>query len=308
MAALDLQSLKEYVKGGNRKTNPGTVLLDFKHNLLTANYTEIAFSIWDTVDTVKDRLYRMTGSKPEYMLLVLNGVPMEDHRTLQSYGVKNGTLIHVIDQDPFSLARNGGLEDVSLVKKYVMSDEEYDKRENTYRAWKKKMLAQDPNWRPKHLQNVKGKVQVLRPIGSAASSESKVSPPAETEEQVRERIKVGMRCQVKPGDRRGTVMYVGPVPEIPQPPELTAPLIWIGVKYDDPVGKNDGSIKGKRYFECNPKFGGFVKPELVEVGDFPELDPFDELEDEDDNDRSKEGEGEQQEGAAEDDPSLYEEL
>ncbi|MCJ1483093.1 hypothetical protein MMC06_003259 [Schaereria dolodes] len=77
-------------------------------------------------------------------------------------------------------------------------------------------------------------------------------------------ISVGKRCRVGAEDtRRGTIAYVGEVKEIPG---LRGP--WVGVVLDEPIGKNDGSVGGKRYFECAEKRGVFIRPDRIEVGDF----------------------------------------
>merc|ERR1711920_1205928 len=78
-------------------------------------------------------------------------------------------------------------------------------------------------------------------------------------------MSVGDRCEVTLGGKRGSVQFVGKIPSI-------APGYWVGVQYDEPVGKNDGSVKGKRFFECPPKYGGFLRPDKLQVGDYPELD------------------------------------
>lgn len=89
-------------------------------------------------------------------------------------------------------------------------------------------------------------------------------------------IAIGKRCRVGGEDeKRGEVMYVGEVEQIPGGSGK-----WIGVKLDEPVGRNDGSLGGKRYWgeEGDAKHGVFVRPERVEVGDWPVLDDLEDME------------------------------
>lgn len=148
------------------------------------------------------------------------------------------------------------LTDTSGVDKYEMPEEEYEKKSDSVLAWKKaqKLGRFDPN----------------------APNHDKARLEA-TEQEVRQRgIQAGKRCRVGGEDtRRGVIRYVGEVPEIPNGAGK-----WVGVQLDEPVGKNDGSINGNRYWgePSSMRHGVFVRPERVEVGDFPPMDDLEDME------------------------------
>lgn len=53
------------------------------------------------------------------------------------------------------------------------------------------------------------------------------------------------------GIRPGQIAYIGET--------HFAPGEWAGVVLDEPNGKNDGCVAGKRYFQCEPKKGIFSR-------------------------------------------------
>ncbi|KAH9816776.1 dynein associated protein-domain-containing protein [Melampsora americana] len=66
-------------------------------------------------------------------------------------------------------------------------------------------------------------------------------------------FKQGDRVAVAAGE--GTAAYVGTT-------EFSNG-VWIGIVLDEPNGKNDGSVNGKRYFMCKSGCGVFVRPSQV---------------------------------------------
>lgn len=61
---------------------------------------------------------------------------------------------------------------------------------------------------------------------------------------------IGQRIYVG-GHRPGHIAYIGET--------HFAPGDWAGIVLDDPSGKNDGCVSGKRYFQCEPKRGIFSR-------------------------------------------------
>ena len=55
--------------------------------------------------------------------------------------------------------------------------------------------------------------------------------------------------------RQGTIRFVGST--------HFATGEWVGVELEDDSGKNDGSVQGERYFDCDPGRGMFVRPGTV---------------------------------------------
>ncbi|KAJ0063702.1 hypothetical protein NL108_006630, partial [Boleophthalmus pectinirostris] len=140
---------------------------------------------------------------------------LEDNEALLgSFPVDDDCRIHVID-------RSGGLlgefSDVSKVEKFELPDEKYDKRGDTARSFMKKQRVGRYN-----------EEEMTKKKAELAAREEEQKTAAEA-------ITIGSRCRVQvPGQptKLGSVMFVG----------LTdfKPGYWVGVKYDEPLGKNDG--------------------------------------------------------------------
>jgi tubulin-specific chaperone B len=226
--------------------------------------------------------------------------------------------IHCIDMNPHSMSRGGQLEDTSLITKYRMSDEDYQKRPGTLLDWSRQQQAKDATFTltkhaKQHLELCEA--QRCHRLGLSLPNgfvlDATTGKVIRKEENINEddnqddsnskhqdlvdlsitdhgemsvaHITIGQRCQVEPGQRRGIISYVGPVPELSKKSTTTTNnnnnnnnnnngSYWVGVTFDEPVGKSNGTVAGKQYFDTLPNYGGFVRGKNVQVGDFPERD------------------------------------
>ncbi|KAF1917994.1 CAP Gly-rich domain-containing protein [Ampelomyces quisqualis] len=212
-----------------------------------------------TIAHLKSRLEPITGVPAGSQQLSLrlasqDAVPIsaadEEQTRLTSFPLQPYAEITVVDTRP--PAARIDFSDLSAVDKYVMPSTEYENRADSVLAWKKaqKLGRFDPNAPSIEQQKILASQREVEERGLALSGRVRLLPESDA--------------------RRGTIAYIGAVPEIP------GVGVWIGVTLDEPTGKNDGSVKGKRYFECGNNCGVFIRPERCEAGDFPALDLGDE--------------------------------
>lgn len=127
---------------------------------------------------------------------------------LGSYNIEDGMRIHVIDSILFD----------QNVEKFELTTQQYDNREDSVRSFLKR--------------NKLGKYneEEMREI------EKKREEAAQRDLERAQKISIGSRCKVTTANqptRVGTVMYNG---------DLEGKKgIFIGVKFDEPLGVNDGS-------------------------------------------------------------------
>jgi tubulin-folding cofactor B len=233
------------------------IKLNATHSHIKLVLAELRFHKSQKLFEIKDVLSRKFGTLPEYMKLKLvrtNGeeqplTNFDEERTLKELKINQMDTIHVTDLNPNSTLVQTNFDDLSTVKKYEISEEDYMKRGDNARKFKQKMMN-DPNYK--------------------AMIESNQGPTYEEEASL---IEVGSRCLLGDGFRRGEVKFVGMVKELGHG-------FWVGIKLDEPTGDSNGTVKGKVYFQCENKCGVFVRPNYLKTGDFPPEDLFNADEDE----------------------------
>ncbi|XP_056117516.1 CAP-Gly domain-containing linker protein 1 isoform X1 [Rhinichthys klamathensis goyatoka] len=86
---------------------------------------------------------------------------------------------------------------------------------------------------------------------TSAGAKAVTSPTSNSGQDAPSDFSVGERVWVN-GNKPGSVQFIGGT--------QFAPGQWAGIVLDEPIGKNDGSVSGVRYFQCVDLRGIFTRP------------------------------------------------
>jgi tubulin-specific chaperone B len=308
----DLLAVRAYVTCRDERmyedVSQNTVIIDVTHSNLRQKHIEIRLSKSDLLDELRTKIYRQTGTSLSHQHLhvytdasrenLVCEIPASlpgDRYPIGYFLSQHGMTVHVIDTNPHSISANRALEDVSLVPKFRLSEEDYDTRDKTLRKWKNEQKEIDPTFSLQRHATRHAALQEARlchkrglplPAGFMLDSEtnqviatpsSKDAAAVDLEElygpdSISHAV-IGQRCQIRVGERRGTIVWTGLLHHDHG--------YWVGVQLDEPTGKNNGTVQGTTYFTVDANCGAFVRGPQVEVGDFPVRDDiWDESDDE----------------------------
>ncbi|XP_068562531.1 CAP-Gly domain-containing linker protein 1 isoform X1 [Cebidichthys violaceus] len=128
---------------------------------------------------------------------------------------------------------------------------------------------------PGKVSGLKPPSKIVRPSGvpsktSPSSGAPKSVPPEKSPGRVTSPtqdgsadFQVGERVWVN-GNKPGQVQFIGGT--------QFAPGQWAGIVLDEPIGKNDGSVAGVRYFQCEDGKGIFTRPSKLSKTALPETE------------------------------------
>jgi tubulin-folding cofactor B len=320
----DLLALRSYVQAHDSNQHAtrthatqDTIWLDVTHSNLNQRHQEIKFFVGDTLADLRARIHRQTGTNAASQHLQVywndsivadfspdsNDAQQQNNRTLGSLQFQTGMRVHCIDTNPYSLSSKGGLEDVSLVPKFKLTDHQYDTKKNTLRSWARSQKEQNPEFTlQKHAEDhgkwvdAKRLYQQGKPLPAGFEIVDNVVVATATDNtnndthnddefglESTQHVTLGARCQVDPGQRRGVVAWMGQVnDDLGDQVNSNMPGYWVGVVFDEPVGRSDGTVQGRRYFETpGPLYGGMVRGRNITTGDFPERNCWEDSDEDD---------------------------
>ncbi|XP_035040060.1 CAP-Gly domain-containing linker protein 1 isoform X2 [Hippoglossus stenolepis] len=135
------------------------------------------------------------------------------------------------------------------------------------------MDKQGPMTTPGKVSGLKPPSKIVRPSGvptrtSPSSGTPKPVPPEKSPGSVTSPtpdgcgdFQLGERVWVN-GNKPGCVQFIGGT--------QFAPGQWAGIVLEEPIGKNDGSVAGVRYFQCEDGRGIFTRPSKLSRTELPE--------------------------------------
>eukprot|EP00834_Sanchytrium_tribonematis_P000451 NODE_8_length_66115_cov_0.981823.p36 type:complete len:217 gc:universal NODE_8_length_66115_cov_0.981823:12265-12915(+) len=121
----------------------------------------------------------------------------------------------------------GAVEFDENVEKYEISDEHYSKLNGTVQSFLK--------------ENKLGKYKEGQEVENVKDFSE---------------FQLNCRCFVEGLEKYGTIRYLGTF-------HLKPNKIFVGIEYDEPVGKHNGTVDKKTYFTCAEKHGALLRPSSV---------------------------------------------